>query len=449
MQTAWKHRLGTKLVLLLLVAILAACSDNTSNTSKNGGSGSTSSAESAGQERPFEGQTLHIYLVSHPWGESIKKLAPEFEAATGIKLDFQSFFDEQFAQKISVQLTTQSSTPDVFMYRPPQEGKLFFNNGWMEPLDEYVKRDPAYDFADFSESSINSATVDGVLTGIPLYTEAQILYYRKDILEKENLAVPATLDELDAAIKKLHDPDNGFYGFVARGQRAAAVTQLSSFLFAEGADFTNGDAATINSPEAVTAITRYGTWLKDYGPPGVLNMAWPQAMGIFAQGKAAFFTDISSIYNNATDPENSTIADKVGFAVLPAGPKGQKPFNITPMGLAMNKNSKNKDAAWEFMKWATSKEMVLKLQNEGNVGARASAWENATANTDIPEQLYEVLKQSNQLGVGHDRPKVINVGEARDIVGDAIVKAILGENVQAAADKANQDLQALMDKERK
>ncbi len=129
----------------------------------------------------------------------------------------------------------------------------------------------------FSKSAVGTTTVDGKLAGIPIITEQEILYYRKDLLQKAGIAVPKTLDELTDAVKKLHDPKNEIYGFVARGQRSPLVTQVSSFLYSEGADFTQGDKAAINTPEAIKAFTTYGSLLKDYGPPGVLNMSWPQA----------------------------------------------------------------------------------------------------------------------------------------------------------------------------
>jgi multiple sugar transport system substrate-binding protein len=337
----------------------------------------------------------------------------------------------------------------VFMYRPLQEGKLFFKNGWLAPLDDYAKKDADYDFNDFSKSAIGSTTVDNKLAGIPIITEQEILYYRKDLLQKANLQVPKTLDELVAAAKKLHDPNNGIYGFVARGQRSPLVTQVSSFLYSEGADFMQGDKATVNTPEAIKAFTTYGTLLKDFGPPGVLNMSWPQAIGIFAQGKVAFYTDANSIYQNATDPEKSTIADKVGFAPFPAGKAGSKPYNITSWGLAMNAKTANKDAAWEFIKWATSKEIVLKTQQKGNPGARASVWEKPEGTTGFPPELVQVIKESSKGGVDHDRPVVISVGEARDAVGSIVLQVITGGgDVKAAADKANQELQAIIDKDK-
>ena len=83
------------------------------------------------------------------------------------------------------------------------------------------------------------------------------------------------------------------------------VTQFSSFLYSMGGDWFDADRkATINTPEALAAIDLYGTLLREYGPPGVLNMSWPQAVAIFAQGNAAMYTDASSIYANLLDPEN-------------------------------------------------------------------------------------------------------------------------------------------------
>ncbi|WP_284642423.1 ABC transporter substrate-binding protein [Paenibacillus silviterrae] len=443
MKNTRKRWFGTGAAVLLTASLVAGCGGGA------GGATQGASDAKAPAAKPFEGKTLNLVTANHPWGDAIKPLLPEFEAATGMKVTVQGLFEDQLTQKLTVQFTSGSATPDVFMYRPLQEGKLFYKNGWVQPLDEYVKKDAAYDFNDFSKSAVGSATVDGKLAGIPIITEQEILYYRKDLLKQAGIEVPKTLDELVAAAKKLHDPSKEMYGFVARGQRSPLVTQVSSFLYSEGGDFTKGDQASINTPEAIKAFTTYGTLLKDYGPPGVLNMSWPQAIGIFAQGKVAFYTDANSIYQNATDKEKSKIADQVGFAVFPAGKAGSKPYNITSWGLAMNAKAANKDAAWEFIKWATSKEIVLKTQQKGNPGPRASVWEKPEGVTGFPAELVPIIKESAKGGVDHDRPVVISVGEARDAVGEIVQKIITGEgNVQETADKANKTLQAIIDKDK-
>ncbi|WP_372661778.1 sugar ABC transporter substrate-binding protein [Cohnella sp.] len=440
-----KRWLGTGTAVMLAAALLAGCGSNTNNTVSDP---SKSASPPASAAKPFEGKTINLVTANHPWGDAIKPLLPEFEAATGMKVNVQGYFEDQLTQKLTVQFTAGSETPDVFMYRPLQEGKLFYKNGWVQALDEYVNKDTEYDFADFSKSAVGTATVDGKIAGIPIITEQEILYYRKDLLEQAGIPVPKTIDELVAAAKQLHDPGKEMYGFVARGQRSPLVTQVSSFLYSEGGDFLNGDKAAINTPEAVKAFTTYGTLLKDYGPPGVLNMSWPQAFGIFGQGKVAFLTDANSLYKNLTDKEKSQVADKVGFAAFPAGAGGSKPYNITSWGLAINTRSVDKDAAWEFIKWATSKEIVLKTQEKGNPGARSSVWDNPQGTTGFPPELVTVIKESVKGGIDHDRPTVINVGEARDAVGEIVQKVITGEtDIQAVADKANEALQGVIDKD--
>lgn len=441
MKKSWKRWVGAGTVVMMAASLAAGCGNTSEKPAETG--------NKAGASKPFEGKSITLVTANHPWGEAIKPLLPEFEAATGMKVNIQSFFEDQLTQKLTVQFTSGSTTPDVFMYRPLQEGKLFYKNGWVQSLDDYVKKDAAYDFNDFSKSAVGTATVDGKLAGIPIITEQEILYYRKDLLQKAGISVPKTIDELVAAVKKLHDPKNEMYGFVARGQRSPLVTQVSSFLYSEGGDFLKGDKATINTPEAVKAFTTYGTLLKDYGPPGVLNMSWPQAIGIFAQGKVAFYTDANSIYQNATDKEKSKVADQVGFAPFPAGKDGSKPYNITSWGLAMNSKAANKDAAWEFIKWATSKDIVLKTQQKGNPGARASVWDKPEGTTGFPAELVPVIKESAKGGVDHDRPTVISVGEARDAVGEIVQRVMAGDsNIQEVADKANQALQTIIDKDK-
>jgi multiple sugar transport system substrate-binding protein len=176
-------------------------------------------------------------------------------------------------------------------------------------------------------------------------------------------------------------------------------------------------------------------------------MSWPQAAGLFAQGKAAMYTDADSIYPNLLDPEKSVVGEKVGFAVFPEGPEGQTPYNVTSWGVAMNAKSENKDAGWEFIKWATSKEIVAELQKKSVPGPRQSVWDSPDGTEAFPEELVQVISESNKIGKEYDRPLVIKVNEARDMIGTAIVTGIEGGDVEAAAKEANKQFQQLLDDE--
>jgi multiple sugar transport system substrate-binding protein len=442
MKKMFKKSATTVFSVVLAATLVVGCGVN------QGSKGNDSQSTQGNTEQPLKGKKVTLLLANHPWGEMLKELVPDFEKATGINVDVQSYFEDQLDQKVSVQLTSGSSNPDVFMYRPTQQAKLYAKNEWTEPLNTYATNDSEYDLGDFFKSALGSTTVEEKLHGIPILTEREIIYYRKDILEKENIPVPTTFEELEAAAQKLHDPKNEFYGFVARGQRTALITRVASYLYSEGGDWMTDGKASVNSPEAIKAFTYYGSLIKNYGPPGVLNFNWPQVIGMFAQGQAAFASDADSLYTNAIDPEKSKVVGHIGYAQLPAGDAGSRPTNAAGWGIAMSSKSDEKTAAWELIKWATSKEIMLELQKKGSPGARQSVMDNPEGAEGFPPELYAVMKASIETGVAYDRPQVISVGEARHIIGEIVQKVIEGEqNIQAVADQANKAFQDIIDKD--
>ena len=168
-----------------------------------------------------------------------------------------------------------------------------------------------------------------------------------------------------------------------------------------------------------------------------------------AQGKAGMFTDADAIYLNVVAPDKSIVGDKIGFAVFPAGPAGSKPFNVCSGAVGVSNFSKQKEAAAVFVKWMTSKDMVMRLQVAGNSGARKSVWANPESTKSWPKELVEVVNKSNEIGVGWDRPRVINVTQARDIISEPLLVGFEGGDVAAAAKKAQVAFQALIDGEKK
>lgn len=424
----------------LVTLLVSACSGGSAATP-----GASSGAAQGGQD--FKGTTIRLVGANHPWMDAIKPLLPEFETKTGIKVAAEAYGEDQLTQKLTTEFTAGGSDIDVIMQRPLQEARVMKKNGWYEDLTKYAQ-DPAYDFKDFQSGAVDTETVDKFLTGIPIVTEQEILYYRKDLLEAAGLKVPTTIDELMAAAAKLTDKSKGMYGFVARGQRSPLITQFSSYLYSFGGDWNDKSGkATFDSPEALKAIDTYGTLLRQYGPPGVLNMSWPQAVAVFAQGKVALYTDASAIFNNVLDPKYSQVAGKTGVAKFPSGPSGSVPYSICSWGLAMYSGSQKKGAAWEFIKWATSKEVALKTMEAKVPGARQSVWDDPKGTANFPKDWVTAV-QASAKGRAYDRPLVTEVGQARDILGQAVVTAIEGGDYKAAAQRANQDYQTLLDSEK-
>lgn len=397
----------------------------------------------------YAGTEIRFIAANHPWTEPIQRLIPEFEEATGIIVRTESYFEDQLSQRLQIGLTSGDSQADVFMFRPLQEGLLFQQNGWVNDLTPLATEDAGWNFADFQPGPLGTVGTGDFLFAIPIVTERQALYYRTDLFEEAGLDVPTTLEELEAAAAALHDPDNGMYGIVLRGQRSAAVTQFSSFLYSFGGQWITeeGDSA-IGTEEAIAAYDFYGGLLRNYGPPGTLNMSWPQAIAVFQQGQAAMYMDADILFTNVVDPDASLVVDTVGFAPFPEGPAGPRPYSVTAWALGMNSDTENEGAAWEFIRWATSPEIVRVMQAEhGQSGARESVWTSEDGLGGFPEDLAEAIVANGEVGVGFDRPRVIRVGEARDIVGSPIVTSIEGGDVAEAALEADEQFQSFLEEE--
>jgi multiple sugar transport system substrate-binding protein len=403
---------------------------------------------SSAQTQPYKGTTINFIGFGALWTNVVVEGLAEFKEKTGITVTFQQLGNDQLSNKIAISSAAGGKDLDVIAFRPLQETLLFVKNGWIEPLDSYIAKSPEFDMKDFIASAKDVTTRNGKVYGIPVMTEREIVYYNKEMFAKAGVKIPKTMDELMAAAKKLNDPKNGVSGIVIRGKGAAAVTQFSGFLRAYGADFIKDGKAVINTPQALQAFKFYGDLLRNYGPMGVTNMDWTETQAIFTQGRAAMRIDADSQFGFALDPKSSLVADKVGYFALPAGPKGAAPFSIVPWCLAISTGSQNKGAAWEFIKWSLGKEIMLKAQLAGNPGTRVSIWKKPEANKKFPPDLIKVINETNAIGRGTDRPFMVNVGEARTAIGTVINEAINGKDIKAVANKANEDFQKLLDKEK-
>jgi multiple sugar transport system substrate-binding protein len=164
-------------------------------------------------------------------------------------------------------------------------------------------------------------------------------------------------------------------------------------------------------------------------------------MPIFAQGKAAFYIDADAIYTSLIDPKVSTIGKTIGYAPFPTGPAGSKPYNIPSWSLGINRFSQLQDHAWEFIRWAAGSETVTALQTAGIPGARESVWADADAAKGFPAELASAMQVNARNGIGHDRPEVLQVGRARDIVGRPLVTAVLQGQVAPVARDADQEFE--------
>jgi multiple sugar transport system substrate-binding protein len=293
--------------------------------------------------------------------------------------------------------------------------------------------------------------VEGTQTGIPITMEVHpTLFYRKDLLEEHGIAVPQTMEELAEAAKKLTLDTNGdgkadIYGIAMRGKRAAATSVWAAFLHSYGGDWLDADRnPAIDSPEAIAAFEAYGQLLKESGPPGSTGNHWYEVVSLMQQGKVAFACDASLFYAWFEDPEKSQVVGKVGYSVLPAGPKGRVPSTVV-WSLTIPYLSENPEAAWMFIQWATSKDIALQLLKKKIAGGRTSPWQDAEVKEMFPSDFIEAFQGGAKVASSVWNPPVVAATEIRDVIGAVIVDAILGKEVEGAAKKAAEQMKQIME----
>ena len=377
-----------------------------------------------------QGKEIRVLLANHPYGELLKTAIPQFERSTGIKVNVESLQEGQLTTKLTTEFATRSSSVDVFMTRPLQEGKMFYKNGWYEPL--------SMDFADYPKNVLSVGTFGEKTYIVPLVTEWQVLYYRKDLLSAAGIKVPTTFGELEEAAKKLNS--DAVAGIASRGKGAAAVTQLSSYIYNYGGAYLDKGVAVFDSAPAVEATRFYGKLLGNYGPKGVTSMSWENIMPLFQAGKVAMWTDASVFYGQIIDPTKTQVAaENVGIANLPAGPKTNAPFIVSSWGMAMAKQSKNKELAAQFLTWATGKELAAQAMLANITMARSSVWEDKAILAKFNPGLVETRAFAAKNGTPFDRPYMSAVGEARDLIGELIIESINTKGASANLDKMAKD----------
>lgn len=401
--------------------------------------------------KKFAGQTIKVYIADSGEVKLIQPKLSEFEALTGMKVEFESADATSYRSNLPVQLTAKSSDFDVMATFPSVDSIQFSANGWYEPLDKYINdptlTNPDFNFADFPQGVQDSSKSGNDTITILWEMQTDLIYYRKDLLEQAGLAVPDTYEDWLVAAQKIHDPSQSLYGVALRGNGYQITTPFSAFLYSYCGTWTKDGKATINTPEALSAFEMFGKW-SALGPPGMVNFDWQVPAQQFAQGKIFLFLDINTFVNTLEDPTQSRVAGKVSYALVPKGPCGRAPF-IGGWGYGINPFSQKKDQAWYFIQWATSTEMNQQMALAGWPSPRASAWSSPEFQSqDKYPQFTSVVLESLKLANAPMNPPVSPGKQAREIVGVVGTLAEQGatpDQLKQAADSQNAELQKLLD----
>ena len=327
--------------------------------------------------RQAAGQSLTIGLNKHPFTESLLPLIPEFRKLTGINVEYLILPESEYFTKLAADLSQQRGEFSVIMTGPMRNWQ-FVSADWISPLDEFLNNPKLTDKAWFKledfypalisanrwNGKIGSGVGEGPLYSIPVLEESYILAYRKDIFDQYNIKVPTTLEEMAEAARQVKK-HAGIPGIVARGTPSVASmgtgfgSGLKSYTDGQWSEFDGKLNATLHDPRSVKYTELWIDMVRESGPPNWANMQWYDAMEAFTAGQAGMIVDADFFAAGYEDPKKSKVAGKIGYALIPTGPGGKVYSGLWTWALGINKATKNKEAAWLFVQWATAQRTLM------------------------------------------------------------------------------------------
>ncbi len=392
---------------------------------------------------PYKGVTIRGVSESTPPSKAIIEHAvPLFEALTGINVEFEvTSWDEMYTKSIA-DLSRGTGIYD-FVYVEQDIIYAYLVKNWLTDLTAFMKKypqltDPDFDIEDFTTFINYFKDAKGHVFGIPFEAFLKSYVYRKDLFNDPeiraafkseygwDLRPPKDWDEYTQIAKffttwgKKKGID--LYGHVAQAKThpCVAYEMVESIWPAWGiynwginldkwrATVENG--GTLNSKRAKEALRWYVDILK-YAPPGVRTYTWDETAATVATGKVAqgliYLENLGWIQLDTT---RSAVTGKIGVALPPTYP-GVMSEAVRGLGyigyydggaFGIPHSSKNKEAAWLFIQWATRKEWAPKFAELAGRVCRKSTFESheiKTLNVKL-SGYFDMMKEKEFLFAG-------------------------------------------------
>lgn len=336
-----------------------------------------------------QADTLTIATVNNGDMIRMQGLTDDFTSQTGHEVEWVTLEENVLRQRVTTDITTKGGAFDIMtigMYETPIWGK----NGWLVPLDNLSDK---YDADDILPAMSGGLSHDGTLYAAPFYGESSMIMYRTDLMEKAGMEMPEapTWSFIREAAAAMTDRENEINGICLRGKAGwgeggAFITAMSNSFGARWFDM-DWNAQFDTQPWKDT-LEFYVGMMNESGPPGYATNGFNENLSLFQQGKCGMWIDATVAASFVTNPNDSTVADSVGFALAPDNGLGKRSNWLWAWALAIPAGSQKVAVAKQFIEWATSKsyiELVAAKEGWANVppGARASLYENPNYK-DIP-----------------------------------------------------------------
>jgi multiple sugar transport system substrate-binding protein len=324
----------------------------------------------------FRGATVKVVTEDTPPGRAIQALIePEFTALTGIAVEWETLPLDQVLARVSQDAAGRLGSNDVYYLDQAWVGR--FVNDTFDPRELLeTKPDlafPNYDIDDFLQPLVERlASYGGKMIGLPCDIPIFIYMYRRDVYDELGLQPATTMQQYMDNARAINEAlsGEGTYGTVGMmksGHYALAIEGMTYCWAHGGSVFTADGQCSFNDEQAVTGID-YLRQLQTLMPSGVTTWDWSGQSDAVAQGQAGQVISATENLPGWDDPAKSQVSGLFEPMVLPRPVALRPPEeagyeevpNIGRQGgstYGLSRYSKNADAAWVFLQWATSSDI--------------------------------------------------------------------------------------------
>jgi multiple sugar transport system substrate-binding protein len=398
-------------------------------------------------EQKSKNKPLTLAVNSGVEGDALKQAALDYEKQTAIHINIAEFPYANLFEKELIDLNAETGAYDLIMLDDPWfprfATKLFLTD--LGPLMQ--KRGQAGPDPDFIPTSIalcRHPYQTGALYALPYVGNSQLFFYRKDLFEKHKLQEPLKWDDVLAAAKTIQENEREggkTYGYVMRAaQGNAAVADFMPIFWAFGGEmFDVSGKPTVNSPQGIAAL-KFMIELGKYSPPGYPSFNADEVGAHLLQGTAAMSINWPAWISSFNDATKSKVIGKMAFTTLPSAVKdGQA--EIGNWLIAIPRDSRNADAAIDFLLWTTSSEQMKLSAQRGNPPTRRSLFKDA----ELVAKFPSYPAQLKSLETSRPRPRTPQWNEIENVFGIFLSKANSGElTAEDAMNQANAEIEKIV-----
>lgn len=407
--------------------------------------------------KPFAGETIKVLCVSEdiPQFKAIKAQVPEFEELTGIKVVWDYTVWDAWQEKFIAEATTGGGNYDILTY---MDSYVVGVRNYLLPLQDLIERDNI-DLSEWAPGFVEMVRMgdEDAIYGLPFRGHANLLYYNKAVFDELGLEPPKTWDELVETAKIIQEAKPGMYGLAQPygGSSGQNLMNWLGMLWSNGSDVFDADFRPVfNNPQGLEATKRYVGFLTEdkIVAPGSVTFSEGEANNEVLQGRAAMNICWSWVYTKYSDPKQAVpeVLNNVALATVPAF-QGKAPYTYaTSLGISISKDSRNKAASWEYLKFLTSREKekeivtskgdpayetVIALRNSNLLDPEVNA-----TNNGLHKMIYEGLQSSRGL------PAIPEWLQVQSILEVAMNKMASGADVKSTLDGAAKEVSQVMER---